>query len=160
MKMYELGRNSLIFWILVFSCISGYAKENDLIVYSDVPGGEASDYYELSVRSAGGHASWRKAFAFITRSKEAKKGKNKYFSHLNGWSNTYINFEMGRPVEVEISRVNGKPIRKAVAHPERKVSSCIVRNGKAYITITKPCQITVDLDGQMDECFTRRPSSQ
>jgi len=130
---------------------SATGEDGRLIVYSTVPGAEASDQYALAVRPAGSEGPWRRAFAFITRCKKGIKGRNNYFRHLSGWSNTYINFEMNRPVEVEISRANGKPIRKAVAHPRRKVRSCTVRNGKSYVTIEKPCLIAVDIDGQMDD---------
>lgn len=140
-----------ILCILVVVCVSAVAQEKELIIYSDVPGLTPSDQYALRVRSIEGNGSWRKAFPFVTRCKEAKKGENNYFSHLSGWSNTYINFEMTSPVEVEISRVNGKPVRTAVARPERKVNSCVVQDGKVYLTITKPCLIAVDIDGQMDE---------
>ncbi len=133
------------------ACTSTLAQDSGLITYGEVPGAETSDQYTLSVRTLETDASWHSAFAFITRSQEAKEGLNKYFSHLNGWSNTYINFEMRRPIEVEIAKVNGEPIRTAVAHPGRKVSSCIVRDGKAYVTITEPSQIAVDIDGQMDD---------
>ncbi len=128
-------------------CTSSVAQDNGLIVHSDVPGEKASDQYTLSVKPLEGNTAWHKAFAFITH---AKEGKN-YFSHLNGWSNTYINFEMLRPVQVEITRVDGKPILSAVAHPRRKVNACEIRDGKAYITIMEPCLIAVDIDGQMDD---------
>ena len=138
--------------VLSTLCASMSAKSDDLIVYDAVPGGEASDQYALSVRLAAGDAAWQQAFAFITRCKPPRTdGGNDYFRHLNGWSNTYINFEMGSAVEVEIAKANGQPIRTAVARPARKVSSCYVRDGKAYVTLTEPCQIAVDIDGQMDD---------
>lgn len=137
-------------WVWMSICLLAAGKEEDLLVYSAVPGLEPSKHYTLSVRPVGDDEPWRKAFAFITQAKEAKKGKNNYFSHLNGWSNTYINFEMNRPVEVEIARVDGKPILTAVARPARKATSCLVRDGRAYLTLEKPCQIAVDLDGRMD----------
>ena len=129
-----------------------WAETNcDLIVYSEVPGLESSEHYSLSVKTMADNDEWQKAFAFITRCKVGVEGKNKYFRPLSGWTNTYINFEMQQAVVVEISKVNGEPIRSAVAHPRRKVSVCEVRDDKAYLTITEPCQIAVDIDGQMDE---------
>ena len=127
------------------------AAQAELIVYGDVPGAEASDQFTLSVRPLGGDAPWRSAFAFIKRCKQGQRGKNAYFPHLNGWSNTYINFEMAAPVEVEIARVNGAPIARAKAHPQHKAKTCELRNGKAYVVLERPCQIAVDIDGQMDE---------
>ena len=129
-----------------------WAETNrDLIVYSEVTGLEASEHYSLSVKTMADNDEWQKAFAFITRCKDGRSGKNKYFWGQSGWTNTYINFEMQRPVVVEIAKANGDTIRSAVAHPRRKVSACEVRDGKAYVTITEPCQIAVDIDGQMDE---------
>lgn len=137
--------------ILVLYCASAVAQEDDSIIYSDVPGLTPSDQYVLRVRAVEGNGSWRKAFPFVTRCKEGEKGKDNYFSHLSGWSNTYINFEMRRPVEVEIARVDGRPIRTAVVRPRRKVDGCVVREGKAYVRIMKPCLVAVDVDGQMEE---------
>ena len=41
------------------------------------------------------------------------------FLHLHEWSNSYVNFEMGDTVEVEIlvTKLWGDPIHKAVVHP-------------------------------------------
>jgi hypothetical protein len=77
---------------------------------------------------------------------------------MEDWSNTYINFEMSNsvPVEIEISRVGGAPITKAVPHPAHKVLSCEVIGGKAYVVIDDPALFTVDIDGQMDDQDTSR----
>jgi hypothetical protein len=139
---------------LLVSGITGALARGDdsgLLVYGTVPGAEPSDQYSLAVKPAGSESPWRRAFAHITRCKAGIRDRNAYFPHLRGWSNTYINFEMNRPVEVEIRKVDGSPIRKAAAHPRRKARWCVVRNGKAYVTIEKPCQIAVDIDGQMDD---------
>lgn len=130
-------------------------KDQNLIVYGEISGLEPSEFYALSVRPevAVGENSepWREAFALITRCKEGIRGENKYFEHLTDWSNTYINFEMAKPVEIEITRLDGETILTAVAHPARKVKSCEVRDGKAYVVLTEPCQIAVDINGQMDD---------
>ena len=87
-----------------------------------------------------GSQHWQPSFAFITACKEGIQGKNAYFSHLGGWSNTYTNFEMAEvPVEIQISRPDGKPIRKAVAHPQRKAKSCVIRGGKVYVVTRLIC---------------------
>ncbi|MGB1931068.1 MAG: endo-polygalacturonase [Mariniblastus sp.] len=123
----------------------------DLIVYSEVPGGEASDQYSFAIRKVGSNGPWHRPFAFITKCKKGIEGKNHYFAHLSNWSNTYINFEMNGPVEIAIRKVNGKPIRQASVHPKKKATSCTVRDGYAYVVIEKPCLIAVDIDGQMDD---------
>lgn len=141
----------LLIWFVVSASVAAVAHADGLIVYDKVPGLAPSDQFVLRVRPVEHDARWRKVFALVTRCKEGKEGENKYFSHLSGWSNTYINFEMSRPVEVEIARTSGEPIQTALAHPGRKVESCIVRDGKAYVTLTKPCQVAVDIDGRMDD---------
>ena len=126
--------------------------EYGLHVYDSVPGLAPSDKYELRVRRVDDSRGWHEAFAFITRCKQGDGMKtNNYFEHLSGWTNTYINFEMSRPVEVEIARVNGEPITKAAAHPKHRVESCEIRGGKAYVVMNDPALIAVDIDGQMDD---------
>ena len=126
-------------------------QASDVRVYSDVPGLPASDKYKFRLRAAGTSAPWLEPFAFLTQCKKGIKGQNAYFTHLSDWSNTYINFEMNSPVEVEISRVSGEAIKKAAVHPSRKAKACVIRGGKAYVTIEKPCLVAVDIDGQMDD---------
>lgn len=94
------------------------AQINGLLVYGSVPGLAPSDQYRFRVRVVGsGEQGWQAAFASIIRCKNTPKGKDAYFPELAGWSNTYINFEMSRPVEVEICRINSQPIRTAAADP-------------------------------------------
>ncbi|MEC7446000.1 MAG: hypothetical protein VX500_06755, partial [Planctomycetota bacterium] len=78
----------------IFSFDIMVAQEETLVVYSNVPGAEASDQYELAVRTLEAKGPWLRPFAFVTRCKEGIKGKNNYFPHLSGWSNTFINIEM------------------------------------------------------------------
>ena len=148
------GMNRAIIAFLVtaaFSCGFTTAEDQELIVYSEVPGAEASDQYALAIRKLGSNGPWQRPFAFITRCKKAIDGKNNYYPHLSNWSNTYINFEMNGPVEIAIRKVSGEPIRKSAVHPRRKTASCTVRDGIAYVVIEKPCLIAVDVDGQMDD---------
>jgi len=126
-------------------------RTTELRVYADVLGLKPSDQYRLRVRVADPADSWRPAFAFITTCKDRKQSNDNYFLPLKDWSNTYINFEMDGPVEVEISRGNDQPIVKAVAHPGHRVASCEVRDGKAYVRMKEPGLVAVDIDGQMDD---------
>ncbi|MGC6448305.1 MAG: hypothetical protein ACON5J_17885, partial [Rubripirellula sp.] len=126
-------------------------QDQELVVYSEVPGVEPSEHYSFAIRKLGSNGPWLRPFAFVTKCKEGIKGKNNYFAHLRNWSNTYINFEMDGPVEIAIRKVSGKPIRKAAVHPRKKATSCTVRDGYAYVVIEKPCLIAVDIDGQMDD---------
>ena len=123
----------------------------ELVVYTEVPGLEPSPHYAFRVRELGEGQAWQDSFAFVTRCKQGIRGKNAYFPSLAGWTNSYTNFEMSAPVEVEIRRADGSPISKAAAHPHRKVESLALRDGRVYLTIAKPCLIAVDIDGQMDD---------
>lgn len=134
---------------------------DSLIVYTDVPGLTPSEFYKIRVRLAG-TTEWHESFAHITRSlyadnvdNEIKAGAN-YFGHLSYWSHTYNNIEMNAPVEVELAKVNGGPINKAVAHPLEKGIETTIADGKVYFTIEEPGQLTIDIDGQMDDQNTGR----
>ena len=139
-----------IFLLGIFCVNTLLAVEPALVVYETVPGEQVSEHYKLAVKGEAEEDNWKTAFAFITKCKSKTDEDTRYAEHLNGWSNTYINFEMSRPVVVAIGRVDGQPIRSAMAHPRRHVKSCEVRSGKVFVTIEKPCLIAVDIDGQMD----------
>jgi len=131
-------------------------EERGLHVYDPVPGLAPSDKYQVRVRLLGS-GNWQEPFAFITRSKKGtapQERKNAYISHLDGWSHTYVNFEMNKPVEVEISKANGASIRKAAANSQHKHGACTVRDGKAFLVMDEPGLIAVDIDGQMDDQHT------
>jgi hypothetical protein len=133
----------LLILLLLASQISASAADG-LQVYSPVPNLAASEHYSVRVRSVGGE--WKSAFAWQTECKTDEA----YFKSLAGWTHTYVNFETSAAVEVEIARVNGQPIRSAAVHPQRKASACGVKDGKAYVTLERPCLAAVDIDGQMD----------
>ncbi len=125
------------------------AAPSSLYVYDAVLGGTASDQYAIRVRTAGTD-TWNDTFAQITRAKVASD-QDAYWDILDSWSNTYVNFETSDAVDVEVSRVDGTPISKAAAHPAAKASAVSVTDGKAYVTLPGPCQIALDIDGQMDD---------
>ena len=126
------------------------AHAGALTVYPPVPGLAASQHYEVRIRSIG-EEDWRRAFTWETVCKPVEKDSDAYFEHLAGWTHSYVNFETSDAVEIEITRTNGQPIRQAVAHPGRKASSCVVKDGKAIVRLDKPCLVAVDIDGQMDD---------
>ena len=79
-------------------------------------------------------------FTFVTECTTEKYcNTTNFFNHLGNWSNSYINFEMqdGVDVEIVITKLFGDPIQKAVVHPKSASKNCIVKNGKAYVTINK-----------------------
>jgi hypothetical protein len=125
------------------------ARADEPLVYPPVPGLNASEHFRVRLRS-GSKGKWHSAFAWVTACKTIEKKTDAYFDTLAGWTHTYVNFETAGPVEVEIARVDGKPIRTAAVHPRRKASACRVQEGKAYVTLDQPCLVAVDIDGQMD----------
>lgn len=137
----------------LFFCAANVSRSEEpaLIVCPATPGVTASPHYAVAIRTLSGDRKWQTAFASITRSRKTSDGDHRYFKHLSEWTNTFVNFEMNEAVEIAIARVDRQPITKAVAHPRRKVTSCEVRQGRVFITLEKPCQFTVDIDGQMDD---------
>ena len=133
-----------------------YAENSGINVYPPVPGLTPSDKYSFKVRTEDSQ-NWLDPFAFVTTCQQGGE-TNRYYRHLEDWSNTYINFEMSNniPVEIEISKVDGSSISTAVVHPAQKVNSCEVVNGKAYVRLNNPALFTVDIDGQMDTQDTGR----
>ncbi len=124
-----------------------------LVVYSRIPGRTPSDHYRCRV-SLEGNKETREAFVLQTRSRPSD-GKNGYFRNTSNWTASFINVEFsGAPLLVEISRVSGRPITKAKVRPEGKTRPAAVRNGKVYVTIDRPMNISVDIDGQMEDHYT------
>ena len=145
--------------------------KDTLIVYSDVPGLTASEFYTIKVRSAATNNQWVECFANITRSLVSSllaqgvplEGNkiDHYYTYLKDWSHTYANIEMtsGSRVEVEISSKNGFKIKGmdftyANAHPAHRAEQPTVVNNKVYFIIKNPAQITIDINGQMDSTNT------
>ena len=160
MKIYFLT------FILVFSSLSSggsSAASPVFSVYGPVPGLEPSPFYSFRVRKAQdglNHANsqWKEPFAMVTectREKNCQNGQSKLgFENLDNWSNTYINFEMMEDniIEIEITKLWGDPLVKAVVHPvTAALSSEVIDNSKAIVKINKPGLFTVDINGQMDD---------
>ena len=65
--------------------------------------------------------------------------------------------ENGSAVELEITMLFGnETISKAVVHPLSAADNCVVKNGKAHVTISRNGLFTVDINGQMDDQDTGR----
>lgn len=137
-----------------------------------------SDIYEIRVRSAATGNRWVQCFANMTynRGKEmpvmdgfkTNTATHAYQKHTAGWTHTYANIEMSEnsPVEVEISKIGGvlldgsANIVKSAVHPAHKIipGSKKDENGRVYFKINKPCQIVIDINGQMDDHNAAFPS--
>ena len=116
----------------------------NLIVYGPVPGLAPSDHYAVRVRPAGVNSPWQSAFVFKTAGKDfgridlnkimGKTDTEGYAPNLSGWSHSYVNFEMTGLIEVEISKMDGVPIRKATVHPVRYGKDIHVKDGKELLS--------------------------
>ena len=129
-------------------------KNNEISVYEGVPGLEPSPYYSIRLRKEGSSDSWLDTFALVTEcTKEKYCNTTNHYEILGNWSNSYVNFEMkdGVGIVIEITKLYGEPITKAVVHPYTASKSCKVRNGKAYVIIRNTGLFTVDINGQMDD---------
>lgn len=132
--------------------VASAAAPRGLRVDAAVPGAAPSPHYRFRVRSLG-DTRWQTPFAFWTRCRGELAARTRYYEHIADWSNTYINFEMSGelPIEVEIERLGSQPITRAVVHPSRKAQGVrILPSGRVRLEVAEPCQITVDIDGQMD----------
>ena len=67
--------------------------------------------------------------------------------------------EDGVSVEIEITKLFGDPLEKAVVHPYKAAQSCMVTGGKAIVTIKHTGLFTVDINGQMDDQDTGMTTS-
>lgn len=150
------------FFGLLFFCslfLIEITQAQQLKTYSSIPDRAASSHYKCRVRLKNS-TTWENAFVLQTTSKQSVTGPNDYsngyVSQTNGWTASWIAFEFAanNEVEVEISKVNGKPIKKAMVRPVGDAKPALIRNGKAYVTFTKHANVNVDIDGQMEDKFT------
>ena len=148
-------------FVIAVALVGGsVAVEQDspnLSVYGSVPGLSHSPYYGFRVREYGSE-EWLDTFALMTECTAEKLCNTTpaAFGTLNGWSNTYTNFEMkdGIDVEIRITKlVDGQvqDIEKAVVHPVKAAEECEIQNGRVIVRISTTGLFTVDIDGQMDD---------
>lgn len=147
---------------LTFLCLSFLTEivhAQQLITFSTIPGRTPSEHYQCRVRLKNS-ATWESAFVLQTTAKPNVTGPNDYHNgyvaNVEGWTASWIAFEFaaGNEVEVEIARVNGKPIRKAMVRPVEDTKPALIRDGKVYVTFTKHANVNVDIDGQMEDQST------
>ncbi len=156
-------RSNLFLFIALLNLLISpdFLQAQKLITYPDIPGRTPSDKYVCRVRQVGSE-EWKSAFVIQTRCKNNPDentpptgADNGYFKMLDGWSASYIAFEFsGASVEVEISKVGGAPITKAMVRPVGHASAATIANGKAYVVFDKPANVNVDIDGQMEDKYT------
>ena len=129
-----------------------------MLVSGSVPGLAPSSKYACRVRQIGG--PWEEAFVFYSESlediTETGQKQSGYFNNLQGWSNNWVSFEVGpeTTVEVEITMLFGSgTITAAVPRPASRGSAAFL-DGKAVITVTGAQQLTVDINGALEQTDT------
>jgi hypothetical protein len=147
-----------ILFVLIFSQTNFLLAQN-LKVFSAIPGRTPSEHYKCRVRLANS-STWQDAFVLQVKSKTSVSGPgdytNGYIESLNDWTASWISFEFasGNEAEVEISRFDNTPIRKAMARPVGKTKPALIRNGKVYVKFTTHANVNVDIDGQLEDQST------
>ncbi len=169
---FSAGSNSLV----VYSSIPGLADNAAFVPRVDATDLQdirvVSDKYTIRVRSVATNYQWVDVFTHYTYNRGAEiallpltttgalhpTNTQHYPNFTKSWSHTYGNIEMSQnhPVEVEIAPKSGFQIEnqnfyKAAVHPSHKASPPTVVNGKVYFTISNPAQVTIDINGQMDD---------
>lgn len=145
-----------LYLIAIFSLLFSLGKvhSQQLVVYDNIPGRNASDQYVCKVKfKSENDSEFRNAFALQTTCKTDAG----YYSNLYGWSASWIAFEsdfVGDNIVVEIANKDGSAITKAMVRPVGDASAATIINGKAYVTINEPANINVDINGQMEDQYT------
>ena len=172
-QVFSAGTNSLV----VYSSIPNITESVPRIDATDLQDIRVvSEKYSIRVRSIATNYQWIDVFTHYTYNRGAEitplpltttgalhpTNTQHYPNFTRGWSHTYGNIEMSQnhPVEVEISpkMINNVPFKiknqdffKAAVHPSHKASVPTVVDGKVYFTISNPAQVTIDINGQMDD---------
>lgn len=142
----------LVISYLIFSFSNVHSQQ--LVVYDNIPGRNASDQYVCKVKFASEeNSAFRDAFVLQTICKTDAG----YYENLYGWSASWIAFESdfnGDSIVVEISKKDGSDITKAMVRPVGDASASVISNGKAYVTFTAAANVNVDINGQMEDVYT------
>ena len=88
--------------------------------------------------------------------KEGVPIENRYFPATNGWSNSWVSYEVdpSTTVEVEITMLFGSgQIDAAVPRPAERGFAALIEK-KAVITVTGAQQLTVDINGALEKTDT------
>lgn len=147
-------RSTLLLALLFLSSTSALLHGQELLTFSAIPSRTPSDKYTCRVRQVGS-AVWQDAFVLQTISKPRTNPSNGYTNNLLNWTASWIAFEFsGTAVEVEIAKVGGAAITKAMVRPVGHASAATIVDGKVYVTFQNPANINVDIDGQMEDRYT------
>ena len=168
---YASGTDQLV----VYTDVPGHGTS----VINGYPSRAKSDIYEIWVRSPATDNTWVQCFTNMTYNRGAEMpsmvdfstatATHAYQKFTAGWTHSYANVEMSEdsPVEAEIRKIGAtlldgsSAIVKSAVHPEHKIipGSKFDENGRVYFKINHPCQIVIDINGQMDDHNAAYPST-
>ena len=131
---------------------------SSLLVVSNITGLDTSTYFACRIREVGA-ASWSTSFvwwsvadAFVSGGSSVDISNGFAFTPLEGWSSSWVNFEVAHhvTVELEVQKLHGDAtIALAIPRPAHRANAS-VSGGKAYITMTGPQQVNIDIDGTLE----------
>jgi hypothetical protein len=104
-----------------------------------------------------GSSAWTPAPVLQTtaKNKSVDVGGCGYFSHLSGWTASWISLEISTAIEVRVQRLGGAPIGSAAVHPASSNASVVsVEAGASVIAVPEESRFVVDFDGTMDDTDT------
>ncbi len=157
-----MNAKSWLWGVILFFFIQGchiqlFAQK--IRVIESIPGRNPSEHYVCRVKfEQEDESAWRSVFVLQTRAKEeAEDPKDGYYPNLRGWTASWIAFESdfeGESIIVEIAIKDGTPITEAMVRPAGDASVAEISNGKAYVTFTKPANVNIDINGQLEHNYT------
>ena len=129
-------------------------------IVKDIPGRSRSTTFYADVRAADGSGEWQTAFVLQTTSKNTSDetiglARCGYFSHLNGWSASWVNIELDpheTGVQVRVGWFVDESFESARTHPRSAGATVLSVEADEVVlkTSTVPSQFMVDFNVGMD----------
>jgi len=128
-----------------------------LLVFSDITGLDTSTHFACRIREAGA-ASWSTSFVWMSTADTLVKDdsvdiQNGFdFYALANWTSSWVSFEVAEnaAIELEVEKLHGDAtISLAIPRPAHRASASL-SSGKAYVTMTGPQQVNIDIDGTFE----------
>ncbi len=124
---------------------------------SFVSGGVVSQQYSIRLKASRltSATAWQTVDVLWSKLKDTyvegdHEFNEKYYKNLWGCSHSYVNFEMTESIDIEISKKDGTSISaNTKIYPANKAINLKFINGKATFTMPRPCNVAVDVNGEM-----------
>lgn len=152
----------MIATLRLFACAFGTASSHPPLfpsIVRDVPGRPPSTHFVAQTSIATG--AWSDVYVFESIAKNSTNGKvtNGYFSHLNGWTSSWVSSQIapGEKLMLRVKRSSGGPaFQYAAVHPENAgvETESIDDAGWMTFSVKNSAQVVIDFDGGMDKTDT------